>query len=81
VPTPFNELTFAHQGRKYCCRKQSVPALTCGSVATIKTHWIVEIESLPFLAFEANDGEDEDQVRRKVVLWDTRGRIPVSSHD
>lgn len=80
MPTSIDELTFAYQGRKYCCRKESVPVLTCGTVGAIKTHWIVEIGSLPFLAFEADDGEDEDQVRKKVVLWDARGRIPGSSH-
>lgn len=78
VSTPFNELTFAHRGRKYSCRKESVPVMACGSAAAIKTHWIVEIGSLPFLAFDAKDGEDEDQVRQKVVLWDARGRIPGS---
>lgn len=76
VSTSCNELAFAYQGREYLCRKESVPALTCGSIEAVKTHWIVEIESLPFLAFDAKDGEDEDQVRQKVVRWDVRGRIP-----
>jgi hypothetical protein len=52
--------------------------MTGGSAAAIKTHWIVEIESLPYLAFDAKDGEDEDQVRQKVVQWDARGRVPGS---
>ena len=60
MSTPFNELTFTHHDRKYCCRKEYVPTLDGGSAVALKTHWVVEIGSVPFLAFDAEEDEDDD---------------------
>ena len=79
VSAPLHELNFAHNGRRYSCRKESVLTPALGSTPAYKSHWVVEIESLPYLAFDAEDGEDADLLRQKVVLWDYRGRIPGCS--